>query len=157
MIHGSTARVVLTMALAMLAGMVLLLEREDIAAAVEQLHTSEHAGSNAIFLMVGAALAIYGTYVLNGLRSELHEAKKFGQYQIREKIGAGGMGEVYLAEHQLLKRPCALKLIRRRSRCRPDRAGAVSSARSSRPRGFPTPTRLKSTTTVTPRTAHSIT
>ena len=69
-------------------------------------------GSNAIFLMVGAALAIYGTYVVNGLRSELHEAKKFGQYQIREKIGVGGMGEVYLAEHQLLKRPCALKLIR---------------------------------------------
>jgi serine/threonine protein kinase len=62
--------------------------------------------------MIGAALAIYGAYVLNGLRSELHEAKKFGQYQIREKIGAGGMGEVYLAEHQLLKRPCALKLIR---------------------------------------------
>ena len=62
--------------------------------------------------MIGAALAIYGTYVLNGLRSELHEAKKFGQYQIREKIGAGGMGEVYLAEHQLLKRPCALKLIK---------------------------------------------
>jgi eukaryotic-like serine/threonine-protein kinase len=108
----STARVVLTMALAMLAGMVLLLEREDIALAVEQLHTSEHAGSNAIFLMIGAALSIYGTYVLNGLRSELHEAKKFGQYQIREKIGVGGMGEVYLAEHQLLKRPCALKLIR---------------------------------------------
>ena len=108
----NTARVVLTMALATLAGMVLLLEREDIALAVEQLHTSEHAGSNAIFLMIGAALAIYGAYVLNGLRSELHEAKKFGQYQIREKIGAGGMGEVYLAEHQLLKRPCALKLIR---------------------------------------------
>ncbi len=101
-----------TMALATLAGMVLLLEREDIAAAVEQLHTSEHTGSNAIFLMVGAALAIYGTYVLNGLRSELHEARKFGQYQIRDKIGVGGMGEVYLAEHQLLKRPCALKLIR---------------------------------------------
>jgi eukaryotic-like serine/threonine-protein kinase len=108
----NTARVVLTMALAMMAGMVLLLEREDIAVAVEQLHTTEHAGSNAMFLMIGAALAIYGAYVFNGLRSELHEAKKFGQYQIREKIGAGGMGEVYLAEHQLLKRPCALKLIR---------------------------------------------
>jgi hypothetical protein len=108
----STARVVLTMALAMLSGTVLLLEREDLGGVVEELHTTVHAGTNAIFLMIGAALAIYGTYVLNGLRSELHEAKKFGQYQIREKIGTGGMGDVYLAEHQLLKRPCALKLIR---------------------------------------------
>jgi serine/threonine protein kinase len=65
-----------------------------------------------LFLMIGAALAIYGSYVLNGLRSDLHEAKKFGQYQLREKLGVGGMGEVYLAEHQLLKRPCALKLIK---------------------------------------------
>jgi serine/threonine-protein kinase len=62
--------------------------------------------------MIGAALAIYGTYVLNGLRLELHEARKFGQYHILDKLGTGGMGEVYLAEHQLLKRPCALKLIR---------------------------------------------
>ncbi len=109
----STARVVLTMALAMLAGMVLLLERQDIALAVEQLHTSEHAGSNVIFLMIGAAMAIYGTLRFErSAASELHEAKKFGQYQIREKIGVGGMGEVYLAEHQMLKRPCALKLIR---------------------------------------------
>ena len=108
----NTARVVLTMALTTMAGMAVLMEREDVAAVVEQLRTTEHAGSSALFLMIGAALSIYGTYVLNGLRSELHEAKKFGQYQIREKIGAGGMGEVYMAEHQMLKRPCALKLIR---------------------------------------------
>jgi eukaryotic-like serine/threonine-protein kinase len=107
-----TAGVVLTMALAVLVGMDLLMEREDLAHVAEQLHTTEHAGSNALFLMIGAALAIYGTYVLNGLRSDLHEAKKFGQYQLRQKLGVGGMGEVYLAEHQLLKRPCALKLIR---------------------------------------------
>jgi serine/threonine-protein kinase len=62
--------------------------------------------------MIGAGLAIYGSYILNGMRSELHAAKKFGQYRLREKLGAGGMGEVYLAEHQLLKRPCALKLIK---------------------------------------------
>jgi len=45
------------------------------------------------------------------------DARQFNQYRLRDEIGAGGMGEVYLAEHRLLKRPCALKVIR------PDRAG----------------------------------
>jgi serine/threonine-protein kinase len=107
-----TAYVVLTMAMVMLFGYDLLLERTDVEAAVEDLRTVEHAGSNALFLVIGAALAVYGSYVLNGLRTELHAAKKFGQYQLRQKLGVGGMGEVYFAEHQLLKRPCAVKLIK---------------------------------------------
>src|SRR5262249_18203554 len=43
---------------------------------------------------------------------QVAEARQLGQYHLGRRIGAGGMGEVYLAEHQLLKRPCALKLIR---------------------------------------------
>ena len=54
---------------------------------------------------------------IGGLRREAFEAKQLGQYRLRDSIGAGGMGEVYLAEHLLLKRPCAIKLIR------PDKAG----------------------------------
>jgi serine/threonine-protein kinase len=84
----------------------------DAAPMVAQLGTAEEAGSNLLFLAIGAALAVYGSYLVNGLRRELHEARKFGQYRLIRKLGAGGMGEVHLAEHALLKRPCALKLIR---------------------------------------------
>ncbi len=106
------AVVVLTMGLVHLIALTLVVEHPDVAEELEMLRMTEHAGSNVLSLMIGAALATYGAYVLHGLRTELHEARKFGQYQLRERIGAGGMGEVYLAEHQLLKRPCALKVIR---------------------------------------------
>jgi serine/threonine-protein kinase len=110
----STARVVLTMALAPVLAVVLLLELEhpELTEVTERLRSVESGGTNVLFLLLGAGLSIYGSYVLSGLRSQLHEARKFGQYQLRRKLGAGGMGEVYLAEHQLLKRPCALKLIK---------------------------------------------
>jgi serine/threonine-protein kinase len=37
--------------------------------------------------------------------------KTVGQYRISKKIGAGGMGVVYLAEHTLLGRPAAVKML----------------------------------------------
>jgi serine/threonine-protein kinase len=66
---------------------------------------------------MAAAIAIFGSHKINALQREAFEARKLGQYQLKRSLGAGGMGEVYLAEHVLLRRPCALKLIR------PDQAG----------------------------------
>jgi serine/threonine-protein kinase len=67
---------------------------------------------DALILLMLAVGATFGARTISRLRRQVAEARQLGQYRLRRRIGAGGMGEVYLAEHQLLKRPCAVKLIR---------------------------------------------
>ncbi|MCA9101479.1 MAG: serine/threonine protein kinase [Planctomycetales bacterium] len=78
---------------------------------VSEIVTFEELTRLALLMALSAAVAVYGTYTIGTLRREAFEAKQLGQYRLKKLIGAGGMGEVYLAEHQLLKRPCAIKLI----------------------------------------------
>jgi serine/threonine-protein kinase len=56
-------------------------------------------------------LAAWATRVIYGLRKDVRHAKRLGQYIVQEKIGEGGMGTVYRAQHGLLKRPTAVKLL----------------------------------------------
>ena len=65
----------------------------------------EKISEDGLFLLLGAFTAIFGTHTINTLRTEAYEAKLLNQYRLGRKLGGGGMGEVYLAEHQLLKRP----------------------------------------------------
>ncbi len=71
----------------------------------------------ALKMIIAAVTAIVAVQTINTLRREVYEARQLGQYKLVAKIGAGGMGEVFLAEHQMMKRPCAIKMIR------PEKAG----------------------------------
>jgi serine/threonine-protein kinase len=70
-----------------------------------------------ILMAMAVAIAVFGSHKLGELHQKAHEAQRLGQYRLKEILGFGGMGAVYLAEHVLLRRPCAIKLIR------PDQAG----------------------------------
>jgi tRNA A-37 threonylcarbamoyl transferase component Bud32 len=73
--------------------------------------------STVVVLSMSAAMAIFGSHRISELHQQAYQARKLGQYQLQRKLGSGGMGDVYLGEHMLLKRTCAIKLIR------PDQAG----------------------------------
>lgn len=74
--------------------------------------TFDSLSGSILMIVIGFFSSVYGTYMIGALRQQAYEAKQLGQYKLGELIGAGGMGEVYLAEHQMMKRPCAIKVIR---------------------------------------------
>ena len=67
--------------------------------------------------LLAAVGGVIGVDKIDTLRREALRAKQLGQYRIIKRLGGGGMGDIFLAEHEMLKRPCVIKLIR------PDKVG----------------------------------
>ncbi len=86
---------------------------------------SKSAGATSPDVPIGGFMVYYATstYLCAGLAviisrgvykygKRLSKAREIGSYRLIERLGEGGMGEVWLAKHRMLARPAAIKLIR---------------------------------------------
>ncbi|HET9452824.1 MAG TPA: serine/threonine-protein kinase [Gemmatimonadaceae bacterium] len=64
-----------------------------------------------VWMIVASVLSIFGSYRVSVLEKRVYDAQRLGQYKLVRHLGAGGMGEVFLAEHVLLKQPFAIKML----------------------------------------------
>ena len=73
---------------------------------------SGHLFETALILGASAAVAIFAAFLTFTLFNFAFGQRKRTFYDLEERIGSGGMGEVWRARHQTLARPTAIKLIR---------------------------------------------
>jgi serine/threonine-protein kinase len=60
---------------------------------------------------VAVVFAYLGARTLYGLQRQVLKARQMGSYHLEERLGGGGMGEVWSARHRMLARPAAIKVI----------------------------------------------
>lgn len=72
---------------------------------------------NTVFAVLGlmVGLAVFGLVVtllrMQRMARQVQAATQVGNYELFEEIGQGGVARVYRAQHRLLKRPTAVKII----------------------------------------------
>ncbi len=62
-------------------------------------------------VLLALAVAGLARQTIRSLEQRLSDARKLRNYRLVERLGRGGMGEVWRAEHHLLPRPAAIKFI----------------------------------------------
>ena len=76
-----------------------------------------------IFLFGAAVVTLAGGHMMWVLRRQVFQTRSLGRYRLVQRIGAGGMGEVWAAHHNALKRDVAVKILRPETR---GDAGAIA-------------------------------
>jgi hypothetical protein len=79
-----------------------------------------------------AGLAYVSARVVYRLGQDVSRAREMGSYRLVEKLGQGGMGEVWRARHRMLARPAAVKLIHGEALGVDPSTGAMLAARFER-------------------------
>jgi serine/threonine-protein kinase len=72
---------------------------------------------NFMFVATSGAIAVAGSHLIWTLKCQLYNSRALGRYKLKKRIGAGGMGEIWLAHHHALRRDVAVKILK------PERAG----------------------------------
>lgn len=65
----------------------------------------------AVVVLLAIAVGVFAGRTVRSLDARLAEARKLRNYRLTERLGRGGMGEVWRAEHAVLPRPAAIKFI----------------------------------------------
>jgi eukaryotic-like serine/threonine-protein kinase len=67
---------------------------------------------NLLFLVGAGAIVVLGGHLVWRLRRQVFEIHTLGRYRLKQRIGKGSMGEVWSAEHRVLGRDVAVKILR---------------------------------------------
>ncbi|MFN3197768.1 MAG: serine/threonine-protein kinase [Bradymonadia bacterium] len=65
-----------------------------------------------VSITLGSVMSLIPAHVVRQLGRSVSEARAMGSYRLERLLGRGGMGEVWVARHNLLARPAAIKLIK---------------------------------------------